>query len=163
MELQIPHEKGKFWGKGQAIVKYRDSLQSPVWNGWTDHDAVWIVGSEWPKESWVRWGQIPHLKWQFWGKGSPTVKYRDFLLWAVQKCWTDRFAIWVVGSAGPKEAQVQSYSPGGANVGNWRHLANTFQLVLPSVHPSPQPKRQIDMFNRFCKAYCSVICYTGAT
>jgi len=24
-------------------------------------------------------GQIPHEKEQFWGKGSPTVKYRDFL------------------------------------------------------------------------------------
>jgi len=29
--------------------------------------------------------------------------------------WTDRFAVWVVDSGGPKEAQVQSYSPRGAN------------------------------------------------
>jgi len=30
--------------------------------------------------------------------------------------WTDRFAIWVVDSGGPKEARVQSYSLCGANV-----------------------------------------------
>jgi len=30
--------------------------------------------------------QIPHKKRQFLGKGSPIVKYRDFLPWAVQKC-----------------------------------------------------------------------------
>jgi len=39
-----------------------------------------------------------------------------------------------VDSGGPKEAQVQSYSPGGANVpsweGTWRNLANTIE---PSV------------------------------
>jgi len=29
--------------------------------------------------------------------------------------WTDRFTPWVVDSGGPKEAQVQSYSSGGAN------------------------------------------------
>jgi len=31
----------------------------------------------------------------------------------------------------------------------WRHLANTIELVLPSAHPSPQPKRQIARFRRF--------------
>jgi len=30
--------------------------------------------------------------------------------------WTDRFAICVVDSSGPKDAQVQSYLPGGANL-----------------------------------------------
>jgi len=29
---------------------------------------------------------------------------------------TDQFAVWVVDSGGPKEAQVQPHSPGGANV-----------------------------------------------
>jgi len=27
---------------------------------------------------------------------------------------------------------------------HWRHLANTTEIVLPSAHPSPQSKRQID-------------------
>jgi len=35
----------------------------------------------------------------------------------------------------------------------WRHLANTIELLLPSAHPSPQPKRQIDRFSRFCAAH----------
>jgi len=38
---------------------------------------------------------------------------------ALQNGLTDRFAIWVVDSSGPKDAQVQSYSPGGANVPSW--------------------------------------------
>jgi len=33
--------------------------------------------------------------------------------------WTDQFAIWVVDSGRPKEAQVKSYLPGGANVPTW--------------------------------------------
>jgi len=31
-----------------------------------------------------------------------------------------------------------------------RHLENTMQIVLPSAHLSPRPKRQIDRFSRFC-------------
>jgi len=36
---------------------------------------------------------------------------------------------------------------------HWHHLANMIELVLPSAHPSPQPKRQIDRFSRFCTAH----------
>jgi len=36
---------------------------------------------------------------------------------------------------------------------HWRHLANTIELVFPSVHPSPQLKRQIDQFSGFCTAH----------
>jgi len=32
---------------------------------------------------------------------------------------TDRFAVWLVASRGPKEAQVQPYWPGGATVPRW--------------------------------------------
>jgi len=35
---------------------------------------------------------------------------------------------------------------------HWRHLVNTIELVLPSAHTSPQLKRQIDRFRRFCTA-----------
>jgi len=35
----------------------------------------------------------------------------------------------------------------------WRHLANVIKLVLPSAHPSPQPKRQINRFSCFCTAH----------
>jgi len=38
-------------------------------------------------------------------------------------------------------------------IAHWRHLANTTELVLPLAHPSPQPKRQIDQFSRFCTAH----------
>ena len=36
---------------------------------------------------------------------------------------------------------------------HWRHLANTIELVHSSAHSSPQPKRQMDRFSRFCTAY----------
>ena len=52
---------------------------------------------------------------------------------------------------------VQCYSTGDRNVSSmrahWRHLANTIELVHPSAHSSPQPKRQMDRFSRFCTAY----------
>ena len=44
-------------------------------------------------------------------------------------------------------AAVPMYLPIWAN---WRHMANTIELVLPSVHPSPQPKWQVDQLSRFC-------------
>jgi len=46
---------------------------------------------------------------------------------------------------------------------HWRHLANTTELVLPSAHQSPQPKRQIDRFSHFCTAHGSVAGHIGAT
>ena len=43
---------------------------------------------------------------------------------------------------------------------HWRHVANTIELVHPSAHWSPQSKRQIDMFSRFCTAYTAESAYT---
>ena len=55
--VQILHGKGQFWGgKGRPIVKCRDTLRSSERNDWTDRDAVWVVGSDGPYESCVRWG-----------------------------------------------------------------------------------------------------------
>ena len=36
---------------------------------------------------------------------------------------------------------------------HWRQLVNTIEIVLHSSHRSPQPKRQINRFSRFCKAH----------
>ena len=43
----------------------------------------------------------------------------------------------------------------------WLHLVNAIELVLPSAHPSPQPKQQIDRFTRFWATVCKRvrICY----
>ena len=46
---------------------------------------------------------------------------------------------------------------------HWRHLANTIELVLLSALPSPQPKRQIDRFSRFCTVHGSVVGYIRAS
>jgi len=36
------------------------------------------------------------------------------------------------------------------------NLVNRTEIVLPSAHPSPQPKWQIDQFRDFCTAHCRV-------
>ena len=36
---------------------------------------------------------------------------------------------------------------------------NTIELVLPSAHPSPQPKREIEWFSRFCTAHGRMCLY----
>jgi len=36
---------------------------------------------------------------------------------------------------------------------HWGNLAYTIELVLPSAHPSPQPKQQINWFSRICTAH----------
>jgi len=38
-------------GKGRPIVKYRNTAVICVKKGRTDRDAVWVVGSDGPKES----------------------------------------------------------------------------------------------------------------
>jgi len=92
--------------------------------------------------------QIPHEKVQFWGKGSPIVKYRDFLPWAVQKrlnrliCYLGCELGWAEGSTSSivfarwwrQYAQFQSYSPGGANVPN-----NTAMSCATMVKPIDLP------------------------
>jgi len=38
-------------GKGRPIVKHRDTAVICAKKRLTDRDAVWVVGSEWPKDS----------------------------------------------------------------------------------------------------------------
>jgi len=113
------HGKGQFWGGRSGPLYSTGTLCGRLCeNGWTDCDAIWIVGSEWPKESRVRWVQIP--PWE-WGILEERVAYsiETFCRELCRNGWTNRFAFCVVDSGGPKEVQVQSYSPGGANVLTW--------------------------------------------
>ena len=66
--VYIPHVKGQFCGKGAPIVKYRDCLPWAVQNGWTDRNAVWVVGLCGPKEPYIRWGFRSPCKGQFLGE-----------------------------------------------------------------------------------------------
>jgi len=52
--------------------------------------------------------------------------------------WNDRFAVWVVNSGRPKEAQVQSYCPGGANVPSWEGTLAPLGEYDWTVHLSRQ-------------------------
>ena len=77
--------------------------------------------------------QILHEKGQFWGKGTPVVKYRDFLPWAVQKqlnrsiCPLGCGLGWAKGSSVIFARWRQCAHMGGHI---WRHLPNTIE---PSV------------------------------
>jgi len=59
---------GNFEGEECPIVKYKDTVQSSVQKRLGAHRIVLDGSSD------------PHAKGQFWGKGAPIVKYRDFLL-----------------------------------------------------------------------------------
>jgi len=115
--------------RSTAVYCYRPSsvvcrslchTSEPCKNGWTDRDAVWVEDSGGSRESCIRWGPDASMeRGNFKGERAPIVKYRNFLPWAVQKRWTELFAVRVGDSGGPKEAQIQVYSPGGANVLSW--------------------------------------------
>jgi len=78
MGVQIPRGKGQFLGKGAPIVKYRDTLRSPVPNR-SCCSLDYELGL--PQGIIKKMGvPIPHENGQFLGKGSPIVKYRHFLL-----------------------------------------------------------------------------------
>ena len=63
--------------------------------------------------------QISPSRGNFGGKEEPVVSIGSFCHQLCENGWTDEFAIWIVDSDGLKEAQVQSYSTGGANVPIW--------------------------------------------
>jgi len=58
----------------------------------------------------------PHGKGQFLGKGVPIYSLGTFWHELCKNGSTVQFTVWVVDSGEPKEARVQMYSPGGANV-----------------------------------------------
>ena len=62
--------------------------------------------------------EIPHLKGQFWWI-VPIVNHRHFLPLAVQKRLNRSICCLGCGLEWPKDAQIQSYSPGDANVPSW--------------------------------------------
>jgi len=85
-----------------------------------DRDAIWVEDSGGPRKPCIRWGpDLPMWSGNFEGENERLVcivKYGDTLCHLYKNGWTDRFAVCVVDSGGPKEAQVQSYSPGFAKV-----------------------------------------------
>jgi len=87
MEVHIPLIRGNLEGEGPAPLQM-ETLCSHLQckNGWTVGDAVWVVGLDGPKESWIGWGsRSPKGKGHFGGKEALIVKYRDFLPWAVRR------------------------------------------------------------------------------
>jgi len=144
MGFQIPRWEGAILGKVRPLYSIGTLCSHLCENGWTGDDAVWIVGSEWPKESWIRSGPGP--QWEG-AKGRPLWSIGTFCCELCRNGRTCRFAVWVVDLGGPKETWVQLYLLGGANVHNfnrirqvvpmcpdgrahWCNLANT---IKPSV------------------------------
>jgi len=70
-----------------------------------------------PRNHVLDWGPGPSREGAILGERLLIIKIETF---CHELCRTDRFAFWVVDSTGPKEAQVQLYSLGGANVPRWK-------------------------------------------
>jgi len=153
-----PHGKPQFWGgKRQPVIKYRDIQQSPVQKRLNRSLCRLDCISDWPKESWIRWGfRSQHEKRQFWRKKSPTVKYRDILPWAVQK-WLNRliclpFGLWTrVGRRKQnftRIRQVLPMCPHGRS--HWCHPAN---MTEPSICGSDVVLCQITLTTSWLCSY----------
>jgi len=120
MGVQIPQWEGAILQDSGGHCKVQGHcghLQSE--NSWTNWDAVWTVGLVWLNESRFRWGPDPPQEGAILGKKGHPLSIGTFCRELCRNDWTDRFAICVVDSGWPKEAQVQSYSLGGANVPTW--------------------------------------------
>jgi len=57
-----------------------------------------------------------------------------------------------IAAAGGRFSSIRQVAPTCPLVRTrWHHLANTIELVFPSAHLSPQPKRQVDRLSRFAQ------------
>jgi len=96
--------RGQFWeGKCAPLQSIWTLCGYLCKNSWTNRDALWTMDSSGPKDAYILDGaQIPHAKGQLlWEKHDGA--------WTTTLChelckndWTDRFAVWVVDSGGPK-------------------------------------------------------------
>ena len=78
--LYIPMGRGNFEGKWASHIKYRNTAVIYAKTAQrTDRHAVWVVGTDRPMESCVRWGSRSPMGRDNFGGRSPIVKYRDFL------------------------------------------------------------------------------------
>ena len=164
MGVQIPRCK-------EAILRRERGI--PLWsigtvcgylckNSWT----IWVVGSDGPRESCVRLGvQIPHGQRQFWGKGTPIVKYGDTLWSPVRKqlnqSWRRLGCCGLGWSEGSRSSIVFSRWRQCAHMG-WQIGATwRIRLNFASVAPRrfyvkllwPLVVIQIVQTNRICKLW----------
>jgi len=73
-------------------------------NGWTDRGVFRLWARMGPRNRVLDGDLDPHAKGQFRGIGAPIVKCRTFCRELCKNGWTDRFAVCVVDSSGPKDA-----------------------------------------------------------
>jgi len=108
--VQILHGKGQFWGKETHNGSIGTFCHELCKNSWTDRFTVCIVDSGLVGPRNHKFNRIRQV-----ALVCPMTLCHELC----KNRWANRFAVWVVDSGGPKEAHVQSYSPGGANVPSW--------------------------------------------
>jgi len=100
--------------EGRPIVMDSDTLPSSAQKRLNRRWCHSVMGSDRPNESQVRWGpDSPMGRGNFW-RGAPIIKHRDFLPWAVQNGWTNRFAVWLwtmVGRRKHKFNHIRQVTP----------------------------------------------------
>jgi len=122
MRSRCQHGKGQFWGRNkQTIVNNRHTPRSSVQRrlnrsrcrlGWTRTNRKHHVLHGRSRSPMGRGNSD--------GQGRPLQSIGTFSRKLCINGCTYPFAVSVVDSSGPKDAQVQSYSPGGSNVPLWK-------------------------------------------
>jgi len=126
MGIQIPHGKGQ---KGHPVVKYRDTLWLSIQKRlkWSRCHLRWEL--RWAQGTMyiLHGGPDPHGKGQFWGEEKRIVSIGTFCREPCKNGWSCQFAIWIVDSGRPKEAQFAKWRQ-CAHMG--RHIDATWRIRL---------------------------------
>jgi len=108
-----------YWHCAVICAKTAEVIEMPF--------GLWTSVSTGPTKHVLDGAQIPHANGHLLGERTCSTTLCSELC---ENGWTDQFAVCIVDLDGPKEAQVHSYSPGGANVSSWGHTGATWRVRL---------------------------------
>jgi len=109
--LEFQKFKNPRWRR--PVVKCSDTLHHLCKNGWLIEMPFGLSTWVGPRKHVLDGSQIPHAKGQLFEDRTCLGMPDDTLAWAVQKWLNRSICQLVVNLGGTKEAQGQSYSPGG--------------------------------------------------
>jgi len=96
------------WSVSLSVAVSVCHASEPCKNGWNDEVAICVPESGWPKEPRITWGPDGSI-----GRGNfeeetgkPLYSIGTLRGHLCKNCWTDRGAVLVVGSHGPKASCV---------------------------------------------------------
>jgi len=105
--------------------------------------------------------QIPMRRGNFGGKGRPLLSMWTFCRELWWNSCTDRLAVWVVDSGGPKEAQVEPYLPDAASVHNFNRIRQVAPMYPTTLCRELCKNRWTDRL--ICRLGCALGWAEGST